>query len=332
MKKASVLIVDDRVENLITLENLLESPDLEVVRATSGQEALAKTLDHAFALVLMDVQMPGMDGYETAELLRGHRRTCHLPIIFVTAAWKEREHIFRGYDSGAVDYLFKPLEPAVLRSKVGVFLSLYRQRIQLEEKTRELDAKLVELEELHQALETSHEKLRLLSSLDGLTGLPNRRHFDETLKREWHRGIRNRKPLSIILVDIDYFKAFNDAYGHIAGDDCLRRVAEALAASLFRETDVVARYGGEEFTAILPDTDAKGAEIVGCRMREVISSLGICHVASPGGDHVTISLGISTLVPTGLKSPTSLVAAADKALYSAKEEGRNCCCMAAVVE
>jgi PAS domain S-box-containing protein len=153
MKKISILAVDDRPENLLALETLLESPELEIVKAGSGDEALSKTIDHEFALILLDVQMPDMDGYETAELLRSVKKTSTIPIIFVTAVNKEDYHVFKGYESGAVDYLFKPLEPVILTSKVRIFIELYKQRILLEEKTRELDAKVIELEALKLELE-----------------------------------------------------------------------------------------------------------------------------------------------------------------------------------
>lgn len=325
MKTAKILIVDDRPENLLTLEGVLDKPDLTLIRANSGEEALAQTLDHDFALVLMDVQMPGMDGYETAELLRGSTRTKNIPIIFVTAASAERERIFRGYDSGAVDFLFKPLEPAVLISKVGIFLDLFRQKDELEEKTRELDAKVVELEELQQQLEETNEQLLLLSSMDGLTGLLNRRRFDEILIEEWQRNLRDLTPLSLLMVDIDHFKAYNDNYGHIMGDNCLKRVAQGLASSLQRHVDKVARYGGEEFTVILPGTDALGAMQVAERMKEIIASSNIEHCGSDTANMVTISIGVSTVVPSRELIPTQLVETADKALYLAKGAGRNRC-------
>ena len=324
MNKVPVLIVDDRPENLLTLECLLESPDLEIVRAESGPEALEKMLEYEFALVLLDVQMPGMDGYETAELMRGNNRTRNIPIIFVTAARKEREQIFKGYDAGAVDYLLKPLEPAVLNSKVGVFLELYMQKIQLQEKTRELDAKIVELEELQQQLEESNEQLRLLSSLDGLTGLPNRRCFDDLFESEWQRAVRNKSEIAILLIDIDYFKLYNDTYGHIAGDHCLRQVGRALDRCLHRNVDIVARFGGEEFIALLPGTDMKGASLVAGRMQETVNGLGITHSDSDAADVLSVSIGVCTATPASRDRASRLVDCADKALYAAKSAGRNC--------
>jgi len=324
MDKAPILIVDDRRENLLTLERLLEDPDLLIVQAESGHEALARTLDYDFALILMDVQMPGMDGYETAELLRGNKRTRHIPIIFVTAGRRDQEHIFKGYDAGAVDYLFKPLEPAVLRSKLQIFLEMFNQRRLLEQKTRELDAKILELEDLQHKLEESNRQLQHLSSVDGLTGLHNRRHFDDIFLAEWKSAVRRNKPMSVIIVDIDNFKAYNDSYGHIAGDICLQQVANGLLSALHRPIDLVCRYGGEEFTAILPDTDLSGAEKVANRMREKIKDLKIVHSTSTTGGYVTISAGISTMLPEYGQSATTLLDAADKALYRAKAEGRDC--------
>lgn len=326
MQKTPILIVDDRKENLLTLESLLDSPELELVCAESGNEALAKILDYEFALILMDVRMPGMDGYETAELMRGSTRSKSIPIIFVTAARMDREHMFKGYDSGAVDYLFKPLEPQILKRKVGIFLELHRQRQQLEEKTRELDAKILELEVLQKELEEKNERLELLSSLDGLTGLFNRRYFDDNFIKEWKQASRDKTPLSLLIVDIDYFKNYNDFYGHLEGDDCLRKVAQALYEALMRPTDIIARYGGEEFTAILPNTDKNGAARVGERMMEYIDRLQIAHKGSSVADGVTVSIGASTLVPDGKLTVTSLLERADKALYEAKEKGRNVFC------
>jgi diguanylate cyclase (GGDEF)-like protein len=323
MRKTPILIVDDRKENLLTLESLLDSPDLQLVRAASGNEALAKILDYEFALILMDVRMPGMDGYETAELMRGSTRSRSIPIIFVTAARMDREHMFKGYDSGAVDYLFKPLEPQILKRKVGIFLELHLQRQQLEEKTRELDAKILELEVLHKELEEKNAKLELLSSLDGLTGLFNRRYFDDNLLKEWKQAIRDGNCLSLLIIDIDYFKNYNDYYGHLEGDDCLRKVAQSLYEALLRPTDIIARYGGEEFTVILPNTGSEGAGEVARRMMDSVARLDIVHKTSSVAETVTISIGVSSILPTRKLTVTSLLDRADKALYQAKEEGRN---------
>lgn len=324
---AKVLIVDDRPENLLTLESLLDEPDIDLVRATSGMEALELTLDHDFALVLLDVQMPGMDGYEVAELMRGNKKTRHIPIIFITAAFRTDVHVFKGYGCGAVDYLFKPLDEMVFKSKVGVFIELFRHKDALRTKTRELDRKLAELEELQQQLEETNERLRLLSTTDGLTGLSNKRQFDITFDEEWQRGIRSRSPLSMLYLDIDYFKAYNDTYGHAAGDDCLKKVASAIAEAAKRHVDKVARVGGEEFAVLLPETQTVGARHVAARLLEAVSRLAIEHRGSSVAGHVTISIGIATMFPIRGTVQRDLLEAADAGLYLAKEKGRNRCCV-----
>ncbi len=324
MSKAKVLIVDDRPENLFVLESLIDEPDVELVRANSGNEALAKILDHDFALVLLDVQMPGMDGYEVAELMRGNKQTKHIPIIFVTAKHKEQASIFRGYDSGAVDYLFKPLEPVILKGKIAVFLELYRHKKELQDKTQELDKRLADLEELKGLLEKTNAQLTQLSKMDGLTGLLNRRTFDEILYEEWQRGIRFKQPLSILLIDIDHFKAYNDTYGHTLGDDALKEVARKLATSAQRHVDKVARYGGEEFVVILPETDEKGAELMAKRICTAVYQLKIEHVGSSEEKRLTVSVGASTTIPSIDIDPLHAIEVADMKLYEAKAAGRNC--------
>ncbi|PSW07193.1 GGDEF domain-containing response regulator [Photobacterium lipolyticum] len=327
-----ILIVDDRPENLLALEGLLEQFNIDLIKANSGEEALAHTLDHEFALILLDVQMPGMDGYEVAELMRGNKKNRHIPIIFVTAASKASAHVFKGYESGAVDYLFKPLIPMVFQSKVGVFIELFQQKEALREKTQEFNRKLIELEELQQQLEETNEQLLMLSTTDGLTGLLNRRRFDEIFNAEWKRGIRAQRPLSLIMLDIDHFKAYNDTYGHQVGDDCLREVARTLSSIPLRELDRFARIGGEEFAIILPETDSKGAMQVAKRIIESIEILSKPHSSSPSSNHLTVSVGVATVIPNSEISSRKLMEVADDALYEAKHNGRNGCCSLALSE
>jgi diguanylate cyclase (GGDEF)-like protein len=323
--KAHILIVDDRVENLITLEQLLDHFDIEVVRAMSGEEALAHTLDYDFALVLLDVQMPGMDGYEVAELMRGNKKTKMIPIIFVTASSMADSHVFKGYESGAVDYLFKPLHADIFKSKVGVFLELFQQKSALQQKTLEFDRQLAELEELQQQLEETNEQLLLLSSTDSLTGLFNKRKYEEIFAEEWQRASRSQIPISLIILDIDYFKTYNDSFGHHIGDDCLRSVSAALKTMELRQLDKIARVGGEEFAIILPDTDSAGAGEVAERVRKNIEALKIPHSRKSGCQWVTASLGYSSIIPQKDTLPRLLFEAADGALYESKSRTRNCC-------
>ena len=188
---------------------------------------------------------------------------------------------------------------------------------------KERDEAFRALEKSKQQLAEANEVLQKLSSLDGLTGIPNRRRFDEAFKQEWQRAVRHSTSISLVMIDIDFFKLYNDTYGHQGGDDCLKRVAVLLEDSAHRETDLVARYGGEEFAAILPETGTNGAFEVAETMRMTIDNEKIPHASSKVADHVTISVGVATWVPEQGSSLEKLLAAADKALYKAKESGRN---------
>jgi len=318
----NILIVDDRQDNLLVLESLLEDMNCNIIKATSGNEALSLMLDYEFALVLLDVQMPDMDGFETAEFMRMNSKTRYLPIIFVTAISKEQKCIFKGYEIGAVDYLFKPIEPIILQSKVKVFLELYNQKKLVEEQAKLLELKVKELSELKEA----NFKLESLSTLDGLTGISNRRSFDNYIDISLKNCARSDKPISLIMADIDYFKNYNDNYGHLQGDDCLIKVAKTMSSSVKRPLDFVARYGGEEFAVILPETDEEGAKVIAETIRKNIEELKITHEHSAAAPYVTLSLGIETMFPKLDYSVSGLIENADKALYKAKQNGRNQFC------
>ncbi|MBA3035588.1 MAG: diguanylate cyclase [Desulfobacterium sp.] len=322
-EKADILIVDDRPENLIALEALLENPELNIVKAFSGNEALGLVLEYDFALVLLDVQMPEMEGYETAKLMRGIKRSKNVPIIFLTAISGEQKHLLRGYESGAVDFLFKPIEPNILMSKVRIFLELFNQKRLINEQALELKQNIEELLLVKKELEKSNSILQALSSIDGLTGLPNRRSFDDFVEKEWKSAVRKSTPLSFVMIDIDHFKAYNDNYGHQAGDECLKQIGRVLKEAATRPEDLIARYGGEEFIATLVDTDINGAITVAERIRSKLKALNIPHGFSTTANIVTISLGIAGGIPNRESLPGSFITMADKALYQAKKEGRN---------
>ncbi len=322
-EKIDILIVDDRLENLIALEGLLDNTELNIVKASSGNEALGLVLEYDFAIVLLDVQMPEMDGYETAKLMRGIRRSKNVPIIFLTAISSEQKHLLRGYEAGAVDFLFKPIEPNILMSKVKIFLELYNQKRLINEQALELKQKIDELLLVKKELEKTNSILQDLSSIDGLTGIPNRRCFDEFVDREWKIAVRKSAPLSIIMIDIDHFKAYNDNYGHQAGDECLKQIGKVLKESVTRPEDLVARYGGEEFIAVLADTDINGAMIVAERIRSKVKALNMPHETSSIAKIVTVSMGIAGGVPNRDSLSGSFITMADKALYQAKRNGRN---------
>ena len=247
MKKINILIVDDRSENLLVLESILEPLSENIVKASSGNEALGLLFDYDFAVALIDVQMPDMDGFEVAEIMRSSERTCHIPIIFVTALSTEQKHIFKGYDSGAVDYLFKPIkETKIILSKVKIFIELYNQKQQIIEQALMLEKKILELEEAKQELQKVNSILEHISHFDKLTGIANRHSLEDYFNTVLKNSIRNEANLSVMMIDIDYFKEFNDNYGHVQGDKYLEAIARTIKESLKRPLDFIARYGGDE--------------------------------------------------------------------------------------
>lgn len=306
--KPSILVVDDTPENIDVLIGALKI-DYTIRPALDGVTALKiASSDPKPDLILLDIMMPKMDGYEVMRRLQMDDNTRQIPVIFVTAA-SDIESELKGFKLGAVDYITKPFSSAIVRARVGTHLELHDARKKLEKQNQEL--------------KTKSELLEKIANLDSLTGISNRRYFDEALEIEWSRAMRNNAPLSIIVADIDYFKGFNDHYGHIEGDKCLCLVAQCLSSSLQRPTDIVARYGGEEFVAILSGTDMKGAELLAENWRTSVEKLRIPHAASAASDFVTISVGHATMVPGRDQVPYYLVGVADEMLYQSKEMGRN---------
>lgn len=318
-EQVSILIVDDLRENHLVMESVLTDPQLKIVKAMSGEEALSLCLEHNFAVIFMDVQMPGMDGFETAELLRSIEKTKNIPIIFVTAISKEQKSIFKGYEVGAVDYLFKPIDPIILRSKAKIFKEIFLQRAIIEKQALELEKKVKELMEIQQ----EKDILENISIEDCLTNVFNRRGLEKFYKMHWGNCMRYRLPYSIILIDIDRFKNYNDTYGHINGDTVLREVASVIDDSLYRAEDFVGRYGGEEFLVVMPNVDIEGAEAVADRIKKKIEGLNIVHEHNDDKGVLTVSMGISSVVPDSNIESQTLVDVADQMLYQAKKMGRN---------
>lgn len=291
--KAKILMVDDDAFNIKVL-NLVLSEEYHVFFAASGQSALEIATRTQPDLILLDIQMPGMDGFEVCRALKADPLLRDIPVIFLTAMTDETDEAI-GLGLGAVDYLNKPIKPALVKLRVRNHLELKSQR----------------------------DRLSRLTLVDGLTELANRRAFDERLEQEWRRALRTEALLSLIMIDIDFFKGYNDAYGHLAGDDCLRYVAQTLAASLKRAGDFVARYGGEEFIAVLPGLNVKGVRAMAEIMRESVAKLRIPHRSSAIAPYVTISIGAVSLTPAAGALSRSMVAACDQQLYLAKSHGRN---------
>lgn len=306
--KSTILVVDPSASNRSLIsECLAQLPDVKVVAAADGAQALAQFRTSHPSLVLMDIALHDTDGLSLAKSMRSWERTAECggvapwtPIVFLSSVMDE-DVLAEGIIAGGDDFLYKPVSEVVLLAKVRAMLRIVAMQ-----------------QEIHAA----HQQIKALSLIDGLTNIPNRRHFDETLRAEWKRCSRLKAPLSIVIGDVDFFKQFNDIYGHQAGDECLKAVAGALNESLFRVEDIVARYGGEEFAAILPGTDASGAHAVAERMRSSARDLCIPHRSGVDG-MISCSFGIASIIPSCETPAPNLIQAADESLYLAKRNGRN---------
>ena len=296
-----ILIVDDDPFLRMQLSRALEKEGYQVIAVSNGEEGLAACKSHHPDVILLDAMMPMMDGFECCLQLRGLTGGDRRPILMITGL-EDSESVDRAFEAGAADYVTKPIHWPVLRQRVR---------------------RLLEQSRLRQELEVANELLQRLIALDGLTQVASRRRFDECLQQEWLRLARDQLPLSLILCDIDFFKVYNDSYGHIAGDHCLQQVARAIDESVKRPADLVARYGGDEFAVILPHTLPEAAIAVAENIRARVKALEIECAHSQISPYVTLSLGVASIIPERESSPKVLIATADKALYQAKAAGRN---------
>ncbi|ANV85399.1 diguanylate cyclase response regulator [Picosynechococcus sp. PCC 7003] len=332
-----ILVIDDDPISRRLIRFWMEKEGYVVAEAVNGQEGLEVFQKTMPDIILLDFMMPVMDGLafckafrelqakagiallkttetqpqysvppyreltaylQAEELLTKIART---PILMITAR-EDDESVTQAFAAGATDFITKPIHWTILRQRVR---------------------HLIYQAKLYQRLEATNVQLQRLAALDPLTQLANRRVFDLVLERQWRLMLRNQIPLSLIFIDVDFFKNYNDTYGHQAGDHCLFEVAQAIASQIQRPTDLVARYGGEEMIVILPDTPGEGAQLVGERIIAQIQSLAMPHCASPVAPIVTVSLGIASMEPGCVASPEKFVALADGALYEAKARGRN---------
>ena len=299
-----ILLVDDDLVVRAKVSESLEQDGFEVILAKNGNDGIAAYQQHRPDLILVDAVMPILDGFEFCEQLKnlGERLT---PILMITSL-DDNESVDRAFASGATDYITKPINLPVLRQRVR---NLVRQSHLIKN----------QLTELQQA----NQDLKLLANLDSLTKLSNRRGFDDYIQKEWDRMKRIKAPLSLIMCDVDFFKNYNDRYLHPNGDKCLVKVAMSMRSTVRRSGDLVARYGGEEFAIVLPNTDALGAVSVGENVRSAIKGLQITHEASAVCPYVTVSVGVSTIIPNSENDFQALINAADRALYQAKSQGRD---------
>jgi len=310
-----VFLVDDQAMIAEAVRRALAEEDFDFYYCQDPTEAVKKAMELKPTIILQDLVMPDIDGLTMLKFYRANQMLAKVPII-VLSTKEDPEIKSKAFEYGANDYLVKLPDKVELIARVRYHSQGYINQMERDQAFRDL-------EKSQQELAAANTILEKLSSLDGLTGVPNRRRFDEVMKREWHRSIRHSTAFSLVMIDIDFFKLYNDTYGHQGGDDCLKRVAAALEDAARRETDMVARYGGEEFAAILPETGSKGAYEVAEALRASVEALNIAHESSKVCDHVTISVGVATWLPEKGSGPEQLLAAADAALYQSKENGRN---------
>ncbi len=297
-----ILLVEDSATIRFAMCQYIENAGHETLVAESGEQALQILDTTPVDMIIMDVEMPGLDGFETTRLIREWLGDHWIPIIFVTGK-SEAASLEEGIAAGGDDYLIKPVNETILNAKIRAMERITAMRNQL--------SKL------------NHE-LTILSQHDGLTELYNRRTFEEKAQAIWRQSTRNKTPLTVMLLDIDHFKLFNDCYGHPAGDECIRNIARVLKKCLNRSADLIGRYGGEEFIALLPDTAETGAQHICDLIRETIEKMKIKHRDSSCSSYVTVSIGASVVNYTTGTDLAFQVSRADQALYESKSEGRNC--------
>ena len=321
-----ILVADDDKTIRVWLRRSLELEGYQVVEATNGQECLDAYETMEPDIILLDAVMPIMDGFTCCKRLLQIARNKLMSVVanfdtdsvdgntIILKLWKytpilmitslnDDDSVERAFQAGATDYITKPIHWAMLRHRVQ---GLLKQA------------------QVYKQLEAANESLQQLAHVDSLTGLANRRCFDQYLSSQWLTLAQERSPLSLILCDLDFFKLYNDKYGHPTGDICLQKVGTVLSRTARKNQDLVARYGGEEFAVIMPNTDERSALHLAATMVAEVRKLEIAHDGSIVSQFVTLTLGVATIIPSFESSPSDLIVAADKALYQAKAEGRNC--------
>lgn len=300
-RKPVLLVADDQPLIIRQLYEIFQD-DFQVFMASTGKQCLDMASSLLPDIVLLDIDMPEMDGFETCEKLKSNVVTSHIPIIFITSNFDEEDEV-KGFEAGAIDFIRKPINATITWARTQSHVEVKRQA----------------------------DLLRSLALIDGLTGICNRYQFDERLMADWLSCARSKAPLSLLMIDVDNFKQFNDDFGHVAGDDCLKTVAKVISANVNRPDDLVARYGGEEFVCVLPDTDSDGARKIAEDIREHIMATDIEFISESGVreiENVTVSIGVRTLIPDHKTSVEKLISSADQELYRAKRLGKNrVCCL-----
>lgn len=321
----SILIIDDvPVTRKIITSFLADGGFRDTVQAESAEDAFrilglyadnSETPLPKIELIIMDIVLQGIDGIEACRMIKNHRRSADIPIVILTA-YSSSEHIQTAFKAGAIDFLAKPVNKLELHARVRSILH-FKSEV---DRLREREHHLVETT---RKLEQANVLLERLSNSDGLTGIPNRRYFDYMFKKLMASATRLAIPISLLMMDIDNFKLYNDTYGHLAGDDCLKLISGAIHDTIKRESDFIARYGGEEFAIVLFGVESDIAAGLAENIREHVFGLQIPHSSSMVSNWVTVSIGVVSCVPEPSVKPENMIAWADKALYMAKSHGKN---------
>ncbi|MGF1461215.1 MAG: diguanylate cyclase [Leptolyngbyaceae cyanobacterium] len=306
---ANILIVDDDLSTRAFLSLALKQDGHNIVESSSGEDCLSIVQQERLDMVLLDAQMPGMDGFTCCAHMKTVLGDKCPPIIMITGL-ADKASVDRAFSVGAIDYTTKPVHITVLRHRIHQVLH-----------ERDLRKHLAAV---NKQLSETNRELQILTRVDGLTRVANRRYFEEVLASEWNRMAEQKRFLSLLICDIDYFKQYNDSYGHLEGDRCLKKISQILERSIIRASDLVARYGGEEFVILLPDTEAVGAHAIAKRIHENILYESLPHRGSKVASVISISIGGTYLIPSPDVQRQDFFKAADKALYLAKARGRNC--------
>lgn len=311
--RVRVLLVDDqRIIAEAVRRSLQDQTDIDFHWTPHGADALKEALEWKPTVVLQDLVMPDVDGFDIVRQFRQHEEMQHVPIVVLTTR-DDPQLKAQGFATGANDYLVKLPDRLELLARLRYHSAAYIRLLERNEA-------FLALSKSRQKLAQANIKLQQLADIDGLTGLANRRRFDDVLRTEWQRAQRTGHTLSLLMCDIDFFKLYNDSHGHLAGDECLKKVAAVFGASLRRPADLAARYGGEEFTLVLPDTEVEGALAIAEVCRQQVEALALPNQPDR---NVTLSIGVASMVPAADAGPLDLIDRADRALYEAKRGGRN---------
>jgi diguanylate cyclase (GGDEF)-like protein len=308
LQNTTILAIDDEPLNLMMLEDFLQHRCQQLWLETDINSALALAREQQPDVILLDILMGHMDGYQVCQQLKANLDTVNIPVIFLSTLARCSDKV-KGFQVGGIDYISKPFHIEEVVARIENCVNLHRQ----------IQQSQVMLAELH----ALNRKFEALSMTDALTGIANRRHFDTVLASEWNRALRLGQPLAVALLDIDWFKKYNDHYGHQAGDECLRNVANVFAATVCRTGDLVARYGGEEFVFIAPTTNGECALAIAKKVCAALQALALPHEMSDYG-FITASIGVAAVIPRNHEDTSDrLLKAADDVLYHAKQQGRN---------